>query len=220
MILGVRTRRGSALDHVGGLGYRTKGVDIVIPIILPPKRPEEVEDLGPLFGVWPSEKENAVGSRLSYFCIDEKNWASMTASPTKASLHKCRPLPENFEQHVPQNPFLSLIMSFKPKSTTERHVKMFPLTATEISSAKPIQIKMVARDISVETYPFLRDKPDLIDLLRQLLNYTLDPLRGRSDDAATRCMLDSLPFPHRSEQRDLRITELEEEEEWQGIPEE
>jgi hypothetical protein len=33
-------------------------------------------------------------------------------------------------------------------------------------------------------------------------------------------MLGSLPFPHRSEQRDLRITELEEEEEWQGIPEE
>jgi hypothetical protein len=33
-------------------------------------------------------------------------------------------------------------------------------------------------------------------------------------------MLDSLPFHYRSEQRNLRLTEIEEEEEWQGIPDE
>jgi hypothetical protein len=128
--------RGAAIATQPG----TMGVDFIIPVILPQKNSGDVEpDWGPLFGIWPPEKEETVGVRLSYMCIDAKNVASMTASPTKFSLNKCRPMPENFEQHVPQNPFFSLVMSFGKKSITARHVEIFPLTASEITSRKPIQ---------------------------------------------------------------------------------
>ena len=158
------------------------------------------------------------GRCLSYIYIDAKNVALMTDGPIKAALEKCKPGAENFDHHVPETPLISLLLSFGRKSTQEKHVDISQLTSTELTSGKPIQIKIVARDISAKTYPFLQDKPELINLRHQLQENTLDLLRGCRDDPPTHTVLDSLPFHHRDQQRSFRVNSIEEEEEWQGIP--
>jgi hypothetical protein len=189
----------------------TKGIDFIIPVILPKDNPEGGEEFGPLFGEWTPEQNKTAASQLSYICIDAKNVAAMSAGPTMAALDKCRPMPNNIQQHVPENRFLSLVLSFGPKSARANHVDIISPTQRELNSKKPLQIKIVARDISHETYPFLREKPALCRLLGQLVHNRLDPSEGRNDNAATRVMMDALPFHHMNKPQSAGGEETEDE---------
>jgi hypothetical protein len=187
----------------------TVGIDFIVPIVLPPEE-KHTCNLGPLFGTWDPEAEQAGERLLSYICIDAKNWEEMTKSLLRNALDKCKPSSDNFNHHTPRNPFISLVASFGTPSPRDKYVEIWPVRNTELSSGTPLQVRIAARGFQ---YPFLEGKPGLVELLKQLLENEVDPKMGLEDNPATRVMMDSMPFHNRAEQRSfrVRVEDLEEE---------
>jgi hypothetical protein len=119
----------------------------------------------------------------------------MSKALISASLTKCKPSNENFDHHpAALNPFLSLVTYYGAPKDDERNVDIFAAPATQLNGKRPLQIKLATRGISPETSSVLRDKPKICELLQQLLEKDQDVLKGRNDNAATRVMLDAMPF--------------------------
>ena len=93
------------------------GVDFVIPVIMPgSKAREEATKLGKCMSQWTKEQEKAASKILSCIIIQTKNRKTSSPNLRMDALIKCFPLDENvsrynnFVDHTPQNPFLSILL--------------------------------------------------------------------------------------------------------------
>jgi hypothetical protein len=156
---------------------QTHGIDFVIPILM--KNPDGFEKkLGPLFGEWTAEQEEAARHIVSAIFIDSKNVVKMSATEICRAAEKCRPTIKNFLYHKQTNPFISLVPSFGSEPFPDSPLTLFKSPPSHLSGNQPLQLKLTARGVSAHTYKCLQNRPNTEGLLQQLLAMDRNPLRG------------------------------------------
>ena len=176
----------------------TEGIDFVIPIVLPKGKndPQTLLNLGPLYGLWSLEQEEAASKVIAYIVIDSKNIQSMSENDVDKAAKKCKPTKANFLFHQPINPYITLVPCLSSQAGRD-HVKIFRSPAPELLDKRPLQLKIGAFGISHNTYKCLENRPNTERLLNQLLHMDRNPLRGLNGENNVEIksgILDCLPL--------------------------
>ena len=142
--------------------------------------------LGPLFGKWTPQQEEAADKVISYIIIDVKNRDGWSEQQIRFASDGCIPkspqskfLHKNFSCHATCNPYISVILNFGWEVDGPAVELYKPTTSSEIQN---LQIPIIAYGLTSKTFKCLDKRPSVAHMMRLLRDMDRNPVRGLSED--------------------------------------
>ena len=156
----------------------TPGIDFIIPVIM---EDCEVDKLGPLFGEWTRDQEEAADKIVAYIVIDGKNRENRSETQIGFASDSCIPKPtqsqfqhKNFDWHTPCNPFISIVLSFGWE-TNGPGVEVHSIPTAPIHK---LHLPIIAYGLTSKTYKCLDSRPNVARMMRLMRDMDRNPIRG------------------------------------------